>query len=84
MCNAKAGLSNFKYLGPNVGCSHIRYFQSLGLICLKLTAYVDTCAVVFIAHTYMYILLYTDLTLNSESLFSENEKRATAVPKEIT
>lgn len=55
MCNAKASLSNFKYLRPNVEYLHIRYFQSLGLICLKVTAYVDICAVVFITHTYMYI-----------------------------
>lgn len=38
--------------------SHIEYFQSLRLICLKLTAYVDICAVIFIAHIYIYVCIY--------------------------
>lgn len=41
-----------------VECSHIEYFQSLRLMCLKLTAYVDICAVIFIAHIYKYIRVY--------------------------
>lgn len=66
-----------------VECSHTGYFQSLRLMCLKPTAYVDICAVIFIVHLYIYvyIVIYTDLTLNSRAWFSESEKAASVVPK---
>lgn len=51
----KPALVILNIMGLKVECLHTEYFQSLGLICLKLTAYVDICAVIFIAHTYMYI-----------------------------
>lgn len=52
-----------------VECSCIGYFQSLRLTCLNLAAYVDICAVMFVAHIYIYVCIYVcmDFALNSGS-----------------
>lgn len=56
----KPALVILNIMDVKVGCSHIEYFQNLRLMCLKLTAYVDICAVIFIAHIciYVYIVIH--------------------------
>lgn len=53
----KPALAILNTMDLKVECSHTGYFQSLRLMCLKHIAYVDICAVIFIAHLYMYVYI---------------------------
>lgn len=66
MCNATA-LAILNTMDLKVECSHTGYFQSLRLMCLNHTAYVDICAVIFVAHLYIYVYIVIHLTLNSQA-----------------
>lgn len=53
----KPALAILNTMDLKVECSHTGYFQILRLMCLKPTAYVDICAVFFIAHLYIYVYI---------------------------
>lgn len=53
----KPALAILNTMDLKVEHSHTGYFQSLRLMCLKHTAYVDICAVIFTAHLYIYVYI---------------------------